>query len=218
MDVASVLTLVLLGLSLAVQPWSVLAAILLVTSRGGLRKECGFVGGWLVALTAVAIGTVLAYPGVAQTATTSSTHSGIELAAGVIVGGWLLWRWRRPRDPGTSSQPSWMTRLDSMSPLVAFGLGAFLPTYVIVVAAVSEMISSGLTQGWLLVVALAWVVLASTGVASPLFVLVRHRHSAPATYQRWRTWIIANSRAVLYSVGGLVCVALSAKGIVGLLG
>lgn len=218
MDVASVLTLVLLGLSLAVQPWSVLAAILLVTARRGLRKECAFVGGWLAALTAVAIGTVLAYPSVPQTATTSSTHSGVELAVGVIVGGWLLWRWGRPRDPGTTSQPSWMTRLDSMSPLVAFGLGAFLPTYVIVVAAVSEMISSGLTQGWLLVVALVWVLLASTGVASPLFVLVRHRQSAPATYQRWRTWIVAHSRTVLYSVGGLVCVALSAKGIVGLLG
>jgi hypothetical protein len=36
----------------------------------------------------------------------------------------LLTRWRHPKDPGTDSQPSWMGRLDAMSPLSAFGLGA----------------------------------------------------------------------------------------------
>jgi hypothetical protein len=36
-------------------------------------------------------------------------------------------------------------------------------------------------------------------------------------YARWRVWIVANSRAVLFAVGGLVSLVLVVKGIVGLL-
>lgn len=218
MDLAAVLTLVVLAVFLAVQPWSVLAAILLVTARGGMTKELAFVAGWVTALAAVAIATVLVYPDVPKSATTSQGQAVVELAVGLVLGGWLLRRWRHPRDAGTASQPSWMARLDTMSPLLAYALGAFLPSYAVVVAAVTEMLSSGLTQGWLLAVALAWVVLASTGVASPLMVLVTDRDHAPETYQRWRAWIVRHSRAVLYAVGGLVCVVLVGKGVVGLLG
>ena len=162
MDVASVLTLALLALFLAAQPWSVLAAVLLVTARRwveegaclrrrlGLRPR-GCRGGDVVGLSGL-LAHVDGQPG----------HAAVELAVGLLLGGWLLTRWRHPKDPGTNSQPSWMGRLDAMSPLLAFGLGAFLPTYAVVVAAVSEMLSSGLTRGWLAAVAAAWVVLASS--------------------------------------------------------
>ena len=218
MDLASVLTLALLAVFLAVQPWSVLAAVLFATARGGLRKELAFVGGWVTALAAVAVATVLVYPAVPRTPSASRGQAAVELAAGLVLGGWLLMRWRHPKDPGTNSQPSWMGRLDAMSPWLAFGLGAFLPTYAVVVAAVSEMLSSGLTRGWLLVVAVAWVFLASAGVASPLMVLVVDRDHAPETYHRWRSWIVGHSRAVLYGVGALVCLVLVGKGIAGLAG
>ena len=216
-DLASLLTLAMLALFLAVQPWSVLGAILLVTAQNGLKKELAFVGGWVAALATVAVATVLVYPSIPQSSTTNRSTAAIELVVGLFLGGWLAWRWRHPKEVGTSGEPSWMGRLDGMSPLLAFGLGAFLPTYAVVVAAVSQMISAGLTQGGLAVAALAWVALASAGVASPLVVQVRDRANAPATYQRWRAWIVAHSRAVLYLVGGLVAVVLVAKGLVGLL-
>jgi len=216
-DPASLLTLALLALFLAVQPWSVLAAVLLVTARGGLTKELAFVGGWVAALAVVAVATVLLYPSVPKTSTASQTHAAVELVAGLFLAGWLLRRWRHPKDAGTDSQPSWMARLDTMPPLLTFGLGAFLPTYAVVVAAVSQMLTSGLTQASLLVAALAWVLLASAGVAAPLLVLVIDRDHAPETYQRWRAWITVHSRAVLYGVGGFVSLALVIKGVVGLL-
>lgn len=211
------LTLALLAFFLAVQPWSVLAAILLVTSADGVKKESAYVAGWLAALTVVATVTVVFYPGVQDNSSASTTQSAVTLATGLILGGLLLRRWQRPQDPGTASQPSWMGRLDTMSRPAAFGLGAFLPTYAAVVAAVSQMLSSGLTQGWLIVAAALWVLTASAGVASPLYVLVTDRSNAPATYQRWRAWIVANSRAIMYAVGGLVSAVLVVKGVVELL-
>jgi hypothetical protein len=211
-----VLALAMLALFLAVQPWSVLAAILLVTSENGQRKEIAYVGGWVTALMVVAVVTVAVYPGVPRDTTMSHAEAVVEIVAGLVVGVLLLRRWQRPREAGTGKQPKWMGRIDTMTPMLAFGLGAFLPTYAAVVAAVNEMLSSGLKQRELLIVAIGWVLLASAGVASPLLVLVTGREHAPDTYQRWRDWIGANSRAVLYAVGGLVCVLLVGKGIVGL--
>jgi threonine/homoserine/homoserine lactone efflux protein len=217
-DLASVLTLALLALFLAAQPWSVLAAVLLATARGGMRKELAFVGGWITALAAVAAATVLVYPDLAHTSTSSRGLAAVEVAAGLVLGGWLAMRWRHPKDPGTDRQPSWMGRRDAMPPWLAFGLGVFLPSYAVVVAAVSEMLSSGLSQGWLLAVAVVWVLLASVGVGAPLMLLMTDRDHAPETYQRWRSWIVTHSRAVLYGVGAVVSVVLIVKGAAGLVG
>src|SRR4051794_15808934 len=212
----SVLTLALTGLFLAVQPWSVLAAILLVTTANGLTKELAYVAGWVSVLTVLAIVTVVAYPRVPESTAASASRATVELVIGLVLGGWLLNRWRHPKDVGTTNQPSWMGRLDGMKPIPAFGLGVFLPSYAVVIAAISEILGTGLSQGWLLLVAILWVLLASSGVASPLMVLVTDREHASATYTRWRQWIVAHSRAVLYAVGGLVCVVLIGKGIIGL--
>jgi hypothetical protein len=216
-DLGSLLTLLLMALFLAVQPWSVLAAILLVTAQDGMKKEIAYVGGWVTALVAVAVTTVLVYPDIPQGSTSSNSQAAVELGVGILFGGWLLWRWRNPKDAGTEKQPSWMARLDTMSPLLAVGLGAFLPSYFVVVAALDEMVSSGLSQGGLLLAALGWVLVASTGVASPLWPLVTDREHAPETYERWRAWITTHSRAVLFLVGALVSVVLIGKGLGGLI-
>lgn len=218
MDVSSLLTLVVLALFLAVQPWSVLAAVLLVTAPGGLRKEYAFVAGWVAALSVVAALTVLVQPSVPHTTGTDRARAWVEIAVGVLLGGWLLWRWRRPQEAGSASQPSWMRRLDDMPLVFAFGLGAFLPTYAVVIVAVSEMIFSGLGQAWLIVVAAVWVVLASAGVAAPLIVLLRDREHASSTYERWRVWIIGRTRVIQFSIGALVCLILLVKGVAGLFG
>jgi threonine/homoserine/homoserine lactone efflux protein len=216
-NVAPVLTLILLAFFLAAQPWSVLAAILLVTARGGVRKEIAFAAGWVLALTAVAVATVVLYPEVPKASTSSQGFAWADIAVAIVLGLWLLWRWRRPTDPGAAKQPAWMARIDNMSAILAFALGAFLPTYIVVAAAISQLLSSGLSDGWLVVVAAAWVILASAGVAAPLAVLIIRRDDAPLTYQRWRSWIELHSRAVLFSVGGIVCIVLAVKGLIGIL-
>ena len=104
-----------------------------------------------------------------------------------------------------------------MSLLPAFVLGAFLPNYAIVVAAVSNIVQAGLSQTQAAVVLFLFVVVASAGVAAPLILLVFRRDAAPATYQGWRVWLIANGHRVLTVVLAVVAVALITKGMVGLL-
>jgi hypothetical protein len=144
--VASLLTLLLLALALAVQPWSVLAAVLLVASEGGVAKAMAYVAGWILALTAVAVATVALYPNNPKAASSSPWVNWVHIASGVALSGWLLVRSRRPAAAKSEPQPKWMGRADSMSPAPAFVLGAFLPNYAIVVAAVGNVIQAGLPQ------------------------------------------------------------------------
>jgi hypothetical protein len=217
MDVASLLTLLLLALALAIQPWSVLAAVLLVTSESGVAKTMAYVFGWLLALAAVAIATIALYPQTPKAASSSTWTSWVEIASGVALGGWLLVRSRRPvaaQPAGT--QPKWMSRLDSMSPPPAFVLGAFLPNYAIVVAAVSNVVQAGLSQAGATIVLVVFIIVASAGVAAPLLLLVFRRKDAPKIYQEWRVWLIANGHKVLTVVLAVVAVVLIAKGAVAL--
>jgi len=226
MDAASLLTLLLLALALAVQPWSVLAGVLLVTSGDGVAKEVAFVAGWVLALAVVAVATVALYPQTPNAAANASWASWVQVGAGVALGGWLLAGSRRTatepdaqpgEPPAQSSQPKWMARLDSMSPLPAFVLGAFLPNYAVVVAAVGNVVQAGLSQAWAAVVLVLFIMVATAGVAAPLLLLVFRRDQAPEIYQRWRVWLIANGQKVLTLVLAVVAVVLIAKGIVGLL-
>ena len=232
MDVASLLTLLLLALALAVQPWSVLAAVLLITSEGGVAKAMAYVAGWVLALAAVAVATITLYPATPKVAAGSPWASWVEIGTGVALGGWLLLRARRhvPASSegaasGAQSQspqqaeapPRWMARLDSMSPLPAFALGAFLPNYAVVVAAVSNVVQAGLSQGQAAVLLVLFIVLASAGVAAPLLLLLFRREQAPAVYQQWRVWLRANGHRVLTAVLAVVVLVLIVKGIIGLL-
>jgi hypothetical protein len=215
-DVVSLLTLLLLALALAVQPWSVLAAVLLVASEDGVAKATAYVAGWVLALMAVAVATVALYPDKPKVASSAPWASWVQVASGVALGGWLLVRSRRPVTAKSDSQPKWMSRLDSMSPAPAFVLGGFLPNYAIVVAAVGNVIQAGLPQARAAVVMSLFVVVASAGVAAPLLLIVIRRNDAPAIYQRWRAWLVAHGQALVQVVLAVVAVVLVAKGIVGL--
>ena len=102
-----------------------------------------------------------------------------------------------------------------MSLLPAFVLGAFLPNYAIVVAAVSNVVQTGLSKSQAGGILVLFIVVASAGVAAPLLLLVFRRDGAPAIYQGWRVWLIANGQRVLTVVLAVVAVALIVKGIIG---
>jgi hypothetical protein len=245
MDVASLLTLLLLALALAIQPWSVLASVLLIASTGGVPKALAYVAGWVLALAAVAAATIALYPETPKAASSSPWTNWVQIGAGVTLGGWLIVRSRRPvaenpapQQPGSppagspatsarpgspapgspapSPQPKWMARLDSMSVWPAFVLGAFLPNYAIVVAAVGNIIQAGLSQAEAALALSVFILVASAGVAAPLLVLVFRREDAPAIHQSWRAWLVARGQWLLTVVLTVVAVVLIAKGIIGL--
>jgi hypothetical protein len=204
MDSNEIATLLLLAVTLAAQPWSVLAGIVLVSTRNGLRKEIAYVIGWILALSTVMALTLVYAP---ANPTTSSSSDWVYISE-IFIGGLLMIvlaiRWRRGAPPGHGGAPSWLARVDSMPVLLALVLGAFLPNYFVVVPAGTTLLQSGLHGTTLVLAAIAFVLLASVGVAAPLGVLVVRRDRAPETYASWRDWILTHSRAVSYGTGALI--------------
>jgi Sap, sulfolipid-1-addressing protein len=216
MDVASLATLLLMALALAAQPYSVLAGIVLVATRGGVAKEVAYAAGWMVALSAVMAITVAMSPDTPSTSG-STMAAAAEIVLGLALAALLAIRWRRTAGT-TAPTPAWMGRLDSMPWILALVLGAFLPNYFIVVAAATEMLQVGLAGASLAVMGILFVLVASLGVAAPLGVLAVRREQAPEVYAGWRRWIMANNRAVTYGMGAVVAIVLVLKGLWSLAG
>ena len=216
MSAASLATMALFAIGLAIQPWSVLAAIVLVATRRGVIKEIAYTLGWVIALSVVAALTVY-FASDLPSMSSSKAASAVELVLGALLALLLVVRWRRPVATRDSPEPSWMSRLDKMPWVFAFALGAFLPNYVFVVGGVTEMLQVDWAGATLLIGIAAFVCVASLGVAAPLGVLVfRHGH-ATEIYASWRAWIIGHSRAVSFGTIGVLAVLLLAKGLVGLI-
>jgi hypothetical protein len=211
MDPASTATLLLMAVALAAQPWSVLAGIILVATRGGLAKEVAYVVGWIAALSTVMAITVAIAPDTPSSSGSTATAAA-EIGVGLLLAVVLAVRWRRTPDT-TAPTPSWMGRLDTMPWVLALALGAFLPNYFVVVAAATQMLQVGLAGASLAVVGVVFVLLASVGVAAPLAVLVARGDQAPDVYAGWRTWILANNRTVTYGMGAVVAAVLVLKGL-----
>ena len=217
MTVASLMTLLLMAFALAAQPWSVLAGILLVTSQRGITKELFYVTGWVLALSVVFAVSVAVFPATPGDSSAQTPLHIAEIVLGLVLALFLLSRWRRPPITQRATEPAWLSKLDAMSPVLALALGAFLPNYIIVLAAAGQVLQLTYSNAVLLAIAVTFVVLASLGVAAPLGVRVFRPGQASAIYARWRTWLIENSRAVTYATGGLVAAVIVIKGIVGLI-
>jgi hypothetical protein len=195
----------------------VLAGILLVTSKRGVLKESLYVLGWLIALSVVFAISVSLYPGTPGAATSQTPlHIG-EIVLGLLLAILLLVRWRKPGATQRATEPAWMAKLDSMSPLLALALGAFLPNYVVVVAAAGEVLQLKASTTVVVIAAICFILLASIGVAAPLAVRVFRGKDSARIYANWRAWLVGHSRAVSYATGAVVALVLIVKGIVGLL-
>ncbi|MFC5750832.1 GAP family protein [Actinomadura rugatobispora] len=219
MEASTFLLLLALALGLATQPWSILAAVLLSAAKGGTSKATAFVAGWIVALAVVATAGVILLPsrGASASKAASPGHAGADVALGVLLGAVLIWHWRTHRSASTNTVPGWVGRIDKMSPVLALGLGAFLPSYILVAAAVNQLLEAGWKGGGLAGVMVAFVVLASAGVALPLAITLARPDRASGVLKRWREWLIVNRRPITYATSGLFAVLLVIKGVAGLL-
>ena len=192
-----VLSLVLIGLGIALEPFPLTAFILLLGSRQGTRKGLAFVLGWLACLVVVVAAVVLTTQGKPPAPNTapSTAALAVKLALGValVLYAWL--RWRRigaPRKP-----PTWMARLDGVSLWAAAGLASFLQPWALVAAGAATITQAKLS-GPADYLTLVLFVLLST--ASFLY-LELYATFAPAAadvkLQALRTWLDSHRDQVI---------------------
>ena len=144
-----VLSLVLIGLAITLDPLPLTAFILVLASKGGVRKGAAFIFGWLVSLAIVIAFTVLVTGN--NPPEPSTAPSLAALAAKLAIGVWLLVvairQYRKLGQPKPPKKPPrWQAGIDHMTPWYAIGLGPITQPWGLIAAGVTVIVEAKLSS------------------------------------------------------------------------
>jgi len=143
------LTLFLIGLAVTLDPLPLTAFLVVLPSKGGLRKGAAFVFGWLVSLAIVVTITVLATgnnPPKPSTAPSLAALA-VKIALGAVLVVIAVRRIRargRPKPP--KKPPKWQEHVDNMSPWFAMVLAPTLQPWVMISAGAATVVEAKLSS------------------------------------------------------------------------
>jgi Sap, sulfolipid-1-addressing protein len=203
-----VLQLVIIGIAITLEPLTLVAFILILAADRGVWKGLTFILGWLACLVAVIAAVVLTTGGNPPRPNTAPSTAVLVVKA--LLGVLLIWiglRQRRkrgqPRKP-----PTWMGRLDHMSPLAAAGLGVFLQPWSLVAIGAATVVQAKLSSAgdWLALIVFC-LIATSSFLVMELYVAFSPE-AAQARLGRVRTWIDTHTdQAIIIgalALGGLL--------------
>lgn len=195
-----VLSLVLIGLVISLEPIPLTAFILVLASKNGVRKGAAFIFGWLVSLAIVIAGTVLVTGN--QPPKPSTAPSLAALAVKILIGVVLVYialrRWRRMGQPKPPKKtPKWQTGIDNMSPWFAMALGPLTQPWGLVAAGVATIVEAKLSS-WESYIALFLFCLVSTAIYLVLEIYTGFRpEKSQAILTSTRRWIDTHTDQVI---------------------
>jgi threonine/homoserine/homoserine lactone efflux protein len=201
-----VLSLVLIGLAITLDPLPLTAFMVILPSERGVRKGAAFVFGWLVSLAIVVTVTVLATgnnPPKPNTAPSLASLA-VKLAIGVVLV-WIAIRQRRrrgqPRPP--KKPPKWQQHVDNMSPWFAMALAPTLQPWGLIGAGAATVVEAKLSSWESYLALFGFCVLASASyLAMEIYAGFRPSQSE-AFLARFRTWMKTRTDQVII-VGSLI--------------
>jgi threonine/homoserine/homoserine lactone efflux protein len=205
--------------AIALSPFPVIPAILLLFSARPRATGGGFLAGWALGIAGVAI-VVVALAGVLEgrdqpPAWAAPTR--IVLGLALLALGVKKWAGRRE----TKDVPAWMAALDDATPASALKLGLLLsaanPKIVLMAAAAGVGIGAAeLPPGRALLTVALFTALASVTVALPMVAHAVGGERALAPLGRARAWLERNNTAVMAVVAVVIGAVLLTRGIGGL--
>jgi hypothetical protein len=205
-----VLDLVIIGLAITLEPLTLIAFILILAARKGIWKGLAFILGFMVSVIAVIAAVLLTTGGEPPRQHTAPSTAVLVVKA--LLGVLLIWiglrqrhRRGRPRKP-----PTWMARLDHMSPAAAVGFGAFMVPWSLVAIGAATVVQAKLsTLGDWLVLVLFFLLATSAFLVMELYAAFSPG-AAQARLGRVRTWIDAHTdQAIIVGALALGCFLLA---------
>jgi len=198
-----VLSLMLIGLAITLEPIPLTAFILVLASKNGVKKGAAFIFGWLVSLAVVVAGTVLVTgnkPPAPSTAPSLAALA-VKLAIGialVLVAIRQRRRMGRPKKP--KKTPKWQTGIDNMSPWYAMVLAFLVQPWGLVAAGVAEIVNAELSS-WQSYLAVFLFCLVATGTYLVMEIYAGFRpEKSQAFIARVRAWVDTHTDQVIIVV------------------
>jgi threonine/homoserine/homoserine lactone efflux protein len=197
---AVVLSLVLIGLAITLDPLPLTAFMVVLPSKRGLRKGAAFVFGWLVSLAIVVTVTVLATGN--NPPKPNTVPSLASLAVRITIGTFLVWiairqrrRIREPKKP--KKPPNWQAHVDNMSPWFATALAPTLQPWALIGAGAATVMEAKLSSWESYLALFGFCVLASASyLAMEIYAGFRPDQSE-AFLARLKTWIETHTDQVI---------------------
>ena len=144
-----VLSLLLIGLAVALDPLPLTAFIVILPSRRGVRKGTAYLFGWLVSLAIVVAVTVVATGNNPPKPNTAPSLA--SLAVKIAIGAVLVLiairqrrRMGKPKKP--KKPPKWQEHVDNMSPWFAMGLAPTLQPWTLIAAGAATVVEAKLSS------------------------------------------------------------------------
>ena len=189
--------LLLIGLGITLEPFPLIAFLLILSAERGTIKGLAFILGWLACLVVV-IGAVVLLTGgkpPAPSTAPSTAVLAIKLALGVVLILYALWQWRRMGRPRKT--PAWMGRLDQLSAWTAAGLAAFLQPWTLVAAGAATVSQAKLSNVWEWLVLLLFCLLATSSFLYLELSAAFRPAAAGALFEKLRTWLDTHQEQVI---------------------
>jgi threonine/homoserine/homoserine lactone efflux protein len=201
-----ILSLIVIGVAVALDPLPLTAFLVVLPSRRGVRKGAAYVFGWLISLAIVVVITVLATGN--NPPKPSTAPSLAALAVKIVLGAVLVWiavrhiRARsQPKPP--KKPPKWQEHVDSMSPWFALGLAPALQPWVLIGAGAATVVEAKLSSWESFLALFLYCVLASSSyLAMEIYAVFRPAQSQ-ALLGRARAWINTHTDQVIIA-GSLI--------------
>jgi threonine/homoserine/homoserine lactone efflux protein len=194
-----------LAVAVAIFPVPIIALLLVIGSDGGSAKGLAFVLAWSAGLAVVGVSFLL-LAGVADASASGEPATWVAVLL-LSLGLLLLWsavkQWRgRPRPGDEPPLPIWMRALSEFSAAKAAGTGFALTALnpknvMLTAAAAAEIADVGLPRSQEVVVLAAFVVLASTGVLTPLVLSVALEDRSRRLLDGVRGWLARNNAVIM---------------------
>jgi hypothetical protein len=194
------LDLILIGLVITLEPIPLTAFMLVLMSKGGVRKRAAFIFGWLLSLAAVVALTVVFTGNKPPKPSTAPSLAAIAVkiligVALVVIGLRRRAKIGQPKKP--KKTPKWQSGIDNMSPWVVIGLAPLTQPWGLVAAGVATITEAKLSS-WQSYVALFLFCVVATAVYLVMEVYAGFRpERAQAMMTGVRTWIETHTDQVI---------------------
>jgi hypothetical protein len=166
--------LLVLAVTIALEPLPIIGFILVLSTPRGPRNGLGFIGGWVVCLVAIIIAAAALDGGtpLKSGSAPSTAASAVTIALGVGLGAYAAWKHLHPRT-GPPKQPGWAKKLDQIGPGGAAVVGVLLQPWALVAAGGVRVLEQGLSQADSILAAVLFALVATSVIAGmEIFALV----------------------------------------------